>query len=47
MKFNDAELLETWPTKECNVFKGTDGTVFPPLLKKEEGIVSFSPDLCR
>ncbi|XP_076274573.1 sensory neuron membrane protein 1-like [Rhynchophorus ferrugineus] len=36
-----------WGTKECNRFNGTDGWIFPPLMKPEEGLKSFSTDLCR
>lgn len=47
MKYDDAETMNVWPTEECNAIKGTDGTVFPPLLNKEESVFSFSNDLCR
>ncbi|XP_066245542.1 sensory neuron membrane protein 1-like [Euwallacea similis] len=39
--------LEVWNDSRCDAIKGTDGTIFPPMLKKEDGLVSFAPDLCR
>lgn len=47
VQYNDEETMDVWPSEECNIIKGTDGTVFPPFLKKEQGLVSFAPNLCR
>ncbi|XP_057661882.1 sensory neuron membrane protein 1-like [Diorhabda carinulata] len=47
VEYDGSALMSNWPTKECNEISGTDGTVFPPMLLKEEGLVSFAPDLCR
>ncbi|XP_025831744.1 sensory neuron membrane protein 1 isoform X2 [Agrilus planipennis] len=47
VEFDNKPNMNVWPTKECNEYHGTDSTIFPPLLQKEEGIVAFSPDICR
>ncbi|KAJ3662444.1 hypothetical protein Zmor_006794 [Zophobas morio] len=47
LEYDDKKEMEVWPTKECNQYQGTDGTVFAPYLTKEEGLASFAPDLCR
>lgn len=47
LEYDDKPEMDTWPTKECNQYHGTDGTIFPPFLTKEEGLASYAPDLCR
>ncbi|KAJ3631491.1 hypothetical protein MTP99_012614 [Tenebrio molitor] len=47
LEYDEKKEMEVWPTKECNQYKGTDGTVFASFLAKEEGLASFAPDLCR
>lgn len=32
---------------DCNNIKGSDGSFFPPLLKKDTPLSAFSPDVCR
>ncbi|XP_050300460.1 sensory neuron membrane protein 1-like isoform X2 [Anthonomus grandis grandis] len=38
---------EVWNSSTCDAIMGTDGTIFPPMLKKQDGLMSFAPDLCR
>nr|ALR72543.1 sensory neuron membrane protein SNMP1b [Colaphellus bowringi] len=47
LEFDGKKVLKLWYEEQCNHFKGTDGWIIPPLLKPEEGLWSFSADLCR
>lgn len=47
LEFDDSDELSVWDGDECNRFRGTDTTIFAPLMKPEEGLWSFAADLCR
>ncbi|UYV72622.1 hypothetical protein LAZ67_10000088 [Cordylochernes scorpioides] len=36
-----------WNDANCNAYNGSDGTVFPPHLTKEDDVYVFSQDVCR
>ncbi|XP_077593507.1 lysosome membrane protein 2-like isoform X1 [Stigmatopora nigra] len=39
--------LNFWNSNQSNSINGSDGSAFHPLLKKDERIYIFTPDLCR
>lgn len=46
LTFNDEEEVENWD-EECNKIHGTDSTIFPPFMDKEQGLWTFQPGMCR
>lgn len=47
IEFNGKSELNKWEGNSCNQIVGTDSTIFPPFLAKEDGIWSFEPAICR
>ncbi|KAJ9589995.1 hypothetical protein L9F63_016887, partial [Diploptera punctata] len=45
--FNEENMMSVWSGDDCNTFKGTDSTIFPPFMTHSDKITAFAPDLCR
>ncbi|XP_058800608.1 sensory neuron membrane protein 1-like [Phymastichus coffea] len=47
IEFNGKKNISIWNDQYCDTLNGTDGYVFPPYLKENEDIYTFSPEICR
>lgn len=47
LKFNDETEMDVWFGDECNEYRGTDSTIFPPFTKTGGDIWAYEPQLCR
>lgn len=45
--FNGATEMKTYDDADCNKYFGTDGSIFPPFMKKKEGVWGYEPSMCR
>lgn len=47
VSFNGVTKLNYWSTEQTNMLNGTDASLFPPNIKKDEDIYSYNADMCR
>lgn len=45
--WNSYKQLPFWASPSCNTINGSDGTLFPPPIKKSEPLYIFNQELCR
>ncbi|XP_032888825.1 lysosome membrane protein 2-like [Amblyraja radiata] len=45
--WNGQKSLTWWASNTSNMINGTDGASFHPLIKKNEALYIFAPDICR
>lgn len=47
VEYNGEPELDVWDGEECNEFRGSESSIFPPFSSKEEGIWAFEGGICR
>lgn len=45
--WNSYKQLPFWAAPNCNAINGSDGTLFPPPIKRTEPLYIFNQELCR
>jgi len=44
---NEQKQLSFWNTEYCNMINGSDGSIFPPFVTRDQILKVFSPEMCR
>lgn len=49
VRIDDKDNINTWNDDNCNAFRGTDGTAFPPFIdvKTKNDVMVVQSSLCR
>lgn len=47
VKFDKKQKMDFWTSDTCNKIQGTDGSIFPPFIKRDSIFWMFVPDICR
>ncbi|XP_050087454.1 sensory neuron membrane protein 1 [Anopheles aquasalis] len=47
ISYNDETEMDIWDGDACNQYVGTDSTIFPPFLTKQDKLWAWSPEICR
>ena len=46
-RFNGQGALPHWKTEECNRINGSDGSIFPPHITRNDTLYVYDKDMCR
>jgi scavenger receptor class B, member 1 len=46
-KYNGRSHMTGWLEERCNRLNGSDGSIFPPHIEKDDTIYIYDKDLCR
>ena len=47
LELNGKPMLDIYDEDRCNMLKGTDGTLYPPFISKDQTFELFILDICR
>ncbi|KAL0858700.1 hypothetical protein ABMA27_011182 [Loxostege sticticalis] len=46
-RYNMRDKLPHWSTEQCNSIAGSDGSIFPPHITRNDTLAVYDKDLCR